>query len=194
LAAFWGVYLVKEHLADAGFADTWPPVQFAVIMFLVGLPLGVASMSGMAWLASRMNQLVDGLGSFRSNLTGFAHAAIPMLWLGVVEGGLYLALGQRVNQKINLAEGVQGFENMPLDVPNAILLGLAIGLVPLFIIYVPWSIIVTAKCVGEANKVSASRGLLLAAVVMGVLIIAGILLAGLLALFGLSVQILRIPW
>jgi len=182
LAVLYGVALMLDRANENSWGETYSLPGIFLRVAAYGVPLGlfvVASMCGTMRLARK---IVNGTASFWENVGAVAISTIPATEVLLLKTGITVVF---LGREAFISSGFGELSFLPLNGGTVAIVVIIVLLLPFILLFIPWTISLTARSIGEANRVNGWRGFGLAVVGLIGIILAGLAVEGLRRLLGI---------
>lgn len=183
LAVFYGIALAMSHARDLGWGELYSLPGILLRILAYGIPLGLFVVAVISGGMRLVRKVAGGNGSFRDNVTAVAFATIPaMEVLLLTFGGLTTFLGRNAFVHASTTD----IHGIPLNLGTVVTVIMIVVVVPFVLVFLPWTITITVKSIGEANGIKGWRALGLALMGLLLMMVAGLIVQGLKTLLGIN--------
>ncbi|MBZ0265930.1 hypothetical protein K8I28_14825 [bacterium] len=192
IAVLYGMALLLGDVIDVDVDHRIPDKYLNLYIFLGGPLTGIFTLHLFTFLASWISQLLQNKTAKPKVMTAVVYSMLPLVWLLPLMLFAYITMGPQLflNHNIQLEGGnfsalLQELLDMPFS--HGITIIISFALMPVFLIWTVYSIIISSKCMGQAMGSSAWKGFAVWTLTILVMILGGTLIGGILSLFGIIV-------
>ncbi|MFH0883797.1 MAG: YIP1 family protein [bacterium] len=182
LAVLYGLALMMNRASDNSWGEilTLPEILLRVVAY--GIPLGLFVVTAVSGAMRLARKVVNGTGSFWENVTAVAFATVPATEALLM---IHITMTIFLGRDAYAASGTKELSYLPLNPGIVVTTALLIIFVPIILLFIPWTIALTAKSIGVANRVDGWRGLGLAVTGLLGMMLVGLGIEGIKRLFGI---------